>query len=28
VLDLGTGTEFVSTAYETKSEDAALRPYR
>jgi parallel beta helix pectate lyase-like protein len=28
VLDLGTGTEFVSTTYATKSEDAALRPYR
>jgi len=28
VLDLGTGTELVSSTYETKSEDAALRPYR
>jgi hypothetical protein len=27
VLDLGTGTEFASSTYDTKSEDAALRPY-
>jgi hypothetical protein len=27
VLDLGTGTEFVSATFATKSEDAALRPY-